>query len=849
MDNRYVERLEHADRRARRRGQHLPAAPPCRRQREPRAEELPDRGELRAALAPHARAFSYEALEYYWLAEYRARVKRWSLAVQQSRASCARSQALLVPRAVRGGAAIELGIAEAEEPHDTFVENALAKARHASRAARLPALADDSGPCVDALGGEPGVHSAYYAGRDGSREERDRAQQRKAACDADGRASARTTAASWSSCATRTTRARSIAEGIWHGEIARAPRGANGFGYDPLFLLPGLGKTAAELDPREKNRISHRAPGAAPRCWSCSMTTDRRLSAPARCSSRSLPPLALYVHIPWCVRKCPYCDFNSHERDGRAARARIRRRAGRRPGGAAAVGLGPARDQRLHRRRHAEPVLARVDRRAARRRARAPAARARTPRSRSRPTPARSRRGRFRGFRAAGVNRISIGVQSFDDAHARGARPHPRRGEARAAVDAALASVRQRQPRPDVRRCPAQTLDEARADIAAGARAAARRTCRPTTSRSSPTRCSSAGRRALPDDDVSADMQLDRSKRARRAPASSTTRPRPSRGPAIAAGTTSTTGSSATTSASAPARTASSAFPIASCARCASSSPRDYLKRALDAREESDRRSPRELPFEFMLNALRLIDGFPLALFQRAHRACRSSASQRAARRGGAKGLIERDCAARAADRARAPLPQRAAGSFPFPAEVQVANRVSESLARATRTSWSAARRIRGSAVSSSGSAPNTAFDVLRVVRPVGRRVQDAAGRELARHQRGEFRLHQAALVMALLRPRIGEEEMHRRERSSLDHVLQHLDRVVAHDAQVFELSALDPVEQAADARPVHFHGDEIHFRLRRRDGRGGLAHARADLEHQRAPARTDIGSRRTAMP
>src|SRR5207302_8154347 len=66
-----------------------------------------------------------------------------------------------------------LGIAEAEEPHDTFVENALAKARHASRAARLPALADDSGLCVEALGGEPGVHSAYYAGREGSREERD----------------------------------------------------------------------------------------------------------------------------------------------------------------------------------------------------------------------------------------------------------------------------------------------------------------------------------------------------------------------------------------------------------------------------------------------------------------------------------------------------------------------------------------------------------------------------------------------------------------------------------------------------------------------------------------------------
>ena len=81
-------------------------------------------------------------------------------------------EALLAPP-VELVAQSELGIAEAEEPHASFVENALAKAQHASRAARLPALADDSGLCVDALGGEPGVHSAYYAGREGSREERD----------------------------------------------------------------------------------------------------------------------------------------------------------------------------------------------------------------------------------------------------------------------------------------------------------------------------------------------------------------------------------------------------------------------------------------------------------------------------------------------------------------------------------------------------------------------------------------------------------------------------------------------------------------------------------------------------
>jgi len=151
----------------------------------------------------------------------------------------------------------ELGIPEAEEPYDTFLENALAKARHASRAAGLPALADDSGLSVDALGGEPGVHSAYYAGRDGGREERDRRNNDKLLRNLkdDRRA--------YYTCVmvlVRDPEDRSpvVAEGIWRGEIARAPRGANGFGYDPLFFLKELGKTAAELDPEQKNRISHR---------------------------------------------------------------------------------------------------------------------------------------------------------------------------------------------------------------------------------------------------------------------------------------------------------------------------------------------------------------------------------------------------------------------------------------------------------------------------------------------------------------------------------------------------------------------------------------------------------------
>ena len=165
--------------------------------------------------------------------------------------------ALLAPLAIEVVPQPRLGIAETEEPHATFLENALAKARHASRAAALPALADDSGLCVEALGGEPGVHSAYYAGREGSRDERDRRNNEKLLSEL---AEERT---AYYYCVMVLVRKPGdpqplVAEGIWRGEIARAPRGANGFGYDPLFLLPDLGKTAAELDSAEKNRISHR---------------------------------------------------------------------------------------------------------------------------------------------------------------------------------------------------------------------------------------------------------------------------------------------------------------------------------------------------------------------------------------------------------------------------------------------------------------------------------------------------------------------------------------------------------------------------------------------------------------
>jgi len=155
----------------------------------------------------------------------------------------------------------ELGIAEAGEPHGTFVENALAKARHASSRSGLPAFADDSGICVAALGGAPGVHSARYAGAlsAGGSDDQDARNNRKLVEALADKADRRAHYA----CVIVLVRHVAdpeplIAEGRWQGEVIATPRGDGGFGYDPYFLLPELGRTAAELMPDEKNAISHR---------------------------------------------------------------------------------------------------------------------------------------------------------------------------------------------------------------------------------------------------------------------------------------------------------------------------------------------------------------------------------------------------------------------------------------------------------------------------------------------------------------------------------------------------------------------------------------------------------------
>lgn len=154
----------------------------------------------------------------------------------------------------------ELGIPEADEPHATFVENALAKARHASRLARMPALADDSGICAAALGGEPGVHSARYAGSgDGGRDAQDQRNNAKLLAALTEKRDRR---AHYYCVIVLVRRADDpeplIAEGRWHGEVIAEARGSNGFGYDPYFYLPGLERTAAELDSDTKNGMSHR---------------------------------------------------------------------------------------------------------------------------------------------------------------------------------------------------------------------------------------------------------------------------------------------------------------------------------------------------------------------------------------------------------------------------------------------------------------------------------------------------------------------------------------------------------------------------------------------------------------
>ena len=149
----------------------------------------------------------------------------------------------------------DLGIEAAPETASTFLENALSKARHAARESGLPAIADDSGLVVPSLGGAPGIHSARYAGEDATDADNNAKLQRELGT--------RTPCTAYFTCclvymASPTDPAPVVATARWPGLIISSPRGTNGFGYDPYFLLPSLGKTSGQLTLAEKNRLSHR---------------------------------------------------------------------------------------------------------------------------------------------------------------------------------------------------------------------------------------------------------------------------------------------------------------------------------------------------------------------------------------------------------------------------------------------------------------------------------------------------------------------------------------------------------------------------------------------------------------
>lgn len=161
----------------------------------------------------------------------------------------------------------QLGVPECDEPHCTFVENALEKARHASRLTGLPALADDSGLCVEAFGGAPGVHSARYAQTSADDPKCDARNNAKLLAELAKLGDGCDRRAHFVSVIVLVRHADDpqpiIAEGEWHGEILREARGSAGFGYDPLFYIRELDLTSAELPADEKNRRSHRGQALA----------------------------------------------------------------------------------------------------------------------------------------------------------------------------------------------------------------------------------------------------------------------------------------------------------------------------------------------------------------------------------------------------------------------------------------------------------------------------------------------------------------------------------------------------------------------------------------------------------
>jgi XTP/dITP diphosphohydrolase len=179
-----------------------------------------------------------------------------------NRGKLAELQAMLAPLGIELVRQADLGIGEAEEPHRTFIENALAKARHAAQHSGLPALADDAGLCVDAFGGLPGVDTAYYATQFGYEKGDD--NNVKALLEQMRGMQDRRAALVSTLVAVRSPQDPEplIAVGRAVGEIAPEPVGEHGFGFDPVMFIPSFGKTFAQLPPEVKNAHSHRGQAA-----------------------------------------------------------------------------------------------------------------------------------------------------------------------------------------------------------------------------------------------------------------------------------------------------------------------------------------------------------------------------------------------------------------------------------------------------------------------------------------------------------------------------------------------------------------------------------------------------------